>query len=153
MLYENYQNKIQKIAAFLAKVLEHIILISAVFAAVVALTVTLLATKGITGKVSCESSIVYGESYKCKATSFLSSVRYEYKEAGGTKWTDEKPTMPGEYEVRGVGRATGGKDRYGESTGFTIEPLAIDVSVAGESVMFGVVPSVTHTSLAYKDKL
>lgn len=153
MLYENYQNRIQKIAAFLAMVLKHIVLICAALATVVAITIGLLATKGITSKVKCQSNVIYGESYNCKATSFLSSVKYEYRKKDDVKWTDIKPTLPGDYEVRAVGRATGGKDRYGELSSFTIEPRNIDVAVSGDSVTFGDIPNVTHGTLAYSDKL
>ena len=70
-----------------------------------------------------------------------------------TEWTDEKPTMPGEYEVRGVGISSNGKSRYGKVSSFTIECLPVDVMVEGESVTFGDVPNVTHGSLAYTDRL
>ena len=153
MLYENYQNKIQRIAAFLAKVLKHIVLICATLATVAVITAALLATKGITGRVRCESNVVYGESYRCTATSFLSSVRYEYRNLNSKRWTDVQPTMPGEYEVRAVGKSSSGKDRYGKASSFIIEPCRVDVSVAEESVTFGDLPGVTHTALAYKDSL
>lgn len=153
MLYENYQNKIQKIAAFLSKVLKHIVLIGAIAGAVVVTTVTLLATKGIPGKVKCAPSVVYGDAISCSANAFLSPVRYEYRSCDGGEWSEDAPKLPGEYEVRAVGKSSGNKDRYGKASGFIIEPLHIDVFTDDKSIVFGDVPSVSHSELAYSDKL
>ena len=67
MLYENYQKKIQKIATILSKVVKHLAIIIAVVSAILVISVTLLATKGLTGAVKCESTVVYGEDIVCKA--------------------------------------------------------------------------------------
>ena len=153
MLYENYQKKIQKIATVLSKVVKHLAIIIAVVSAILVISVTLLATKGLTGAVKCESTVVYGEDIVCKASSFLSGVRYQYAPTSSEEWSDEKPIMPGTYKVRGVGVSSFGNDRYGKPTVFTILPLSVKVWTEDESIVFGDMPSIKTDPLVYGDKV
>ena len=153
MLYENYQKKIQKVAAVLSKVVKHLALIIGVLSAVLVITITLLATKGLTGAVKCESSIVYGESLLCEAKAFLSDVRYQYAPKNSETWSEVPPILPGEYKIRGVGISSSGKDRYGKPTNYTILPLSVKVWVNESDIIFGDVPSIKTDSLAYSDRV
>lgn len=153
MLYENYQNKIKKVAAVLSKIVKHLVLIIGVLSAVVVISVTLLATKGLTGAVKCESTLIYGEAFDCEAKAFLSDVRYEYAPRNSEEWSAERPVFPGEYKVRGVGISSTGKDRYGKPTNFTILPLAIKIRINETDVVFGDIPSIETDPLAYSDRI
>ena len=130
MLYESYQKKILRVADILRRVVKLLPVIIAALAVVIATTATLLATKGIVGKPECPESITYGESFPCTAKAFLSSVSYEYAEAGSDEWSAEMPRMPGEYKVRGVGKASFGKYKYSDEMPFRILPKQIEVAVA-----------------------
>ncbi|MBQ8407372.1 MAG: transglutaminase domain-containing protein [Clostridia bacterium] len=153
MLYDNYLKKIQRIASIMAKIVKHLVLILSITGAVVAVSTTLLATKGLTSRVECPSQVTYGDSYDCTASAFLSEVRYQYKSADGEEWSDSKPTLPGDYLVRAVGESSFGNDRYGKESAFTILKKPLAVRIAEESIVFGDAPTVVSDPLCYGDLL
>ncbi|MBO5701003.1 MAG: transglutaminase domain-containing protein [Clostridia bacterium] len=143
MLYEVYQKRIQKIAAFLSALLKLMPLIISIVSAIVLATVALLACKGLPGSVSCASEVIYGDEYTCEAKAFLSDVRIEFCAKDSEEWTEEKPQMPGNYLTRAVGISVFDKDRFGEATEFSILPFPVDVKVKDGSVIYGEIPTVT----------
>ena len=152
MLYEVYQKRIQKIAAFLSALLKLMPLIISIVSVIIVGVITLLACTGLPGKVRCETEIIYGDSYSCEAKAFLSDVRIEFCEEGSDEWTDEKPHMPGNYLTRAVGISVFDKDRFGKAVEFSILPRPVDVKVKDSSVIYGEIPGVTSETV-YSDTL
>ena len=151
MLYENYQEKIRKIANFLSKVVRLLPVIIPVVSVVIVTSVTLLATKGLASKVTCAAEVTYGESYSCEAKAFLSEVRIEYSPVDSEEWSEIQPRYPGQYQTRAVGISSFDKDRYGKVGYFTILPRPVDVSVQNERIVYGNFPTVTAETV-YGDR-
>jgi len=153
MIYDNYQNKIKRLSVYLSKIVKLLPLIIAVFAAIVVISVTLTATKGLMmGKFTCESEAVYGNMPDPKAKAFISKISYEYRSADGGEWTEEMPRVPGEYKIRAVSKTAFGKNRYSEEKSFTLLPKKINVSIANKEIVYG--DRVTYSArLAFNDRI
>ena len=132
MLYENYQNRIRRIAAVLGGIVRFLPLILTL----AVLSAVLLSLKGTVFGWSCSSQITYGESAGCKGYAFLSKIQYEYREEDGA-WQEGVPRMPGAYRVRAVGNAAFGARRFGKEVPLVILPREITVGVANESILYG----------------
>ena len=145
MLYDSYQRKIDRIADILARILRQMPKILAALGAVMVVTITLLATKGIVGKTTCTPQTEYGEAVVCDASAFLSDGWFEYAQAGSTDWTQEVPKYPGDYQMRAGANAAFGKIRYGKNVPFTILPKPVEVSVAVSHVLYGELPKTKAT--------
>ena len=142
MQYDRYEQKIQKIENFLKLVFKHMAKIVTVLALITVATVTLLATRGIvTGGDAPEGEIFYGDTLPYKANAFLSKVEYQYSPVGKDEWSEDFPLTPGEYQVRGVAKATIGY-RYGEAESFTIQKKPVTVRVVSGPVLYGSTPEV-----------
>lgn len=150
MLYEVYQKRIQKIAAFLSALIKLMPLIISIFSVIIISITALLVCIGLPGEVSCAAEIIYGESYTCEATAFLSDVRIEFCAEGEDDWTDEKPHMPGNYLTRAVGISAFDKDRFGKAVEFSILPRPVEVKVKDSSVIYGEIPDITAETV-YSD--
>ena len=142
MQYEKFERRIIKIADFIKLIIKHLTKVVIAASAVLALAVTLLATRGIINAESCPSEIIYGEELEYSANAFLSRVHYEYTEFNKNAWTRDVPKVPGVYQVRAVSRATFGY-RYADPETFTIKPRLVDVIVTDESFVYGEDPAVS----------
>ena len=94
MQYDNYEQKIQKIARFLKPIFKHFIKITVSLAVLVAATVTLLAMRGnitVSATESFNTELIYGEELQYSASAFLSNVEYEYRAEGSEEWTKDFP--------------------------------------------------------------
>lgn len=151
MLYDAYEKRILKIARVLRFIRKHALILLLATGLVLATTVTLLVTKGLTGQTTCPESIPYGESISCEASSFLSSVSFEYHNGNGA-WSTTPPRVPGQYTVRAVGKSITGKPRHGKESTFAILPRELDVQVTDSTVVYGELPGISP-SLPYGDIL
>lgn len=151
MLYENYQNKIKKIADVLRKMLRMWPLVLLGVLIIVAAISAFFVTKGMIISVDCPSSVTYGDRINCKAKAFLSKTHIEYSDGSGN-WSEEAPIMPGEYKLRAVGRGVFGAEKTGDAISFTIEKKAITIHSKDGTINYGEHP-VLSADLAYEDKL
>lgn len=142
MLYEVYQKRIQKIAAFLSKLIKFLPLIISVLSAIILTVIVLAACKGLPSHVTCVPEVIYGDSYTCEAKAFRSDVRIEFSCEGSDIWTEEKPLLPGKYLIRAVGLSVFNKDRYGKVAELSILPRPVEVKVQNSNVIYGEIPAV-----------
>ncbi|MDE7082448.1 MAG: hypothetical protein K2O89_01930 [Clostridia bacterium] len=155
--YDNYINRIQKVAKFKNFVVKFKFLIIGVLAVIIAGITALLVMKGtITSDMVLPAQITYGDSYApAQASAFLSGVTYEYSLKGTDEWTEEKPVKAGEYLVRTVTSKAIGKG-YGDPVEFEILPKQLDfVLKEGQTVTYGFTPEYTVTGLvsSYSDRV
>ena len=114
MLYDDYRARMGRVADFLATIRRFRILIIAVCAFAVALTVSLLAVRGIVYESApCPKSITVGEELGYRAGAVFTRVKYEYAPVYSEQWSEDMPRRPGEYKVRSVARGGFGNKRYG----------------------------------------
>lgn len=152
MLYENYQNKIQRIAEILRRIFRRLPIIIAIASVIFAAIIALTFSKGIITGVSFPESVEYGEAISGSASAFMSKATLEYSKKGENAWSAQIPVMPGEYDVRASAQAAFGMTRYGKVLSFTITPKKISVTVGDSSVRYGDMPNV-YAVLANKDRL
>lgn len=152
MLYEQYQQKIAKVARFRNTLRRYRFLILGIFALIVAATAACLSVKGIVrDTVPCPQEIYYGEELSYRASAVMSRVSYEYREKGG-EWTDERPLKAGDYQVRAVSEKTFGGKGYGAVHAFSVLPKPLDVLIAQDTLPYGDMPEVT-AALSYGDTI
>ncbi len=152
--YDQYENKIKKVAKFRSVIKRFKFLFIAIFALIIAAIATLLGLKGsFSGEIKIVSS-VYGESYSDPegVSAFMSSVSYEYARAGSEEWSAQKPVKAGKYNVRAVSDKTIGKG-YGKIASFEIAPLEVSFSIGSDSVEYGGVPDSVSIDLLTGDSL
>lgn len=152
--YDQYENRIKKVAKFRNFMNKYKFLFIAVFALVVAAVATLLSLKGsLSGEIVISSS-VYGESYSDPegVSAFWSDVSYEFAREESGEWTEEKPVKAGKYNVRAVSSKTIGKG-YGKIASFEIAPREVEFSIVSESVEYGGVPKDISLELLSGDRL
>ena len=151
MRYENYRNKMQKLAGFAGAVRRFRVPIILALALVAAVCAALLSVRGIVYEVTpCPSSVEYGSPLGYEAAAVLADVRYEYAPGSGGEWTCEVPVRVGEYRVRAVAENAFGGRRCGSTRTFSIVPRETDVYVSQEKAEYGSLPAVT-ADLAYGD--
>ena len=153
MLYDDYRARMGRVADFLATIRRFRILIIAVCAFAVALTVSLLAVRGIVYESApCPKSITVGEELGYRAGAVFTRVKYEYAPVYSEQWSEDMPRRPGEYKVRSVARGGFGNKRYGAVYAFEIQPKRIEITFSKEAVTYGDKP-VLSAELAYSDTL
>ena len=149
MYYEQYEEKIRKIAQIRDKIYKFRFLILGILAFVLAVTFTLIGCKGkITKDLQLNDSYFYGESIRPKAKSFLSKPFYEYND--GTGWKEGVPTVPGEYEIRAVAKKGFGGYAYGETQEITLQKKPLLLSFE-KRVTYGNDPTLLADGLVYED--
>lgn len=153
--YDNYLNRIQKLAKFKNFVHKFRFLFIGLFALIIAATTGLLVAKGtVTTAMTLPAQITFGESYSpTPASAFLSSVSYEYSLEGSGEWSTEKPVKAGKYLARTVTKKTVGY-AYSEPVRFEIIPRDAVFSIGSDSVIYGEVPEkCTLSELVYGQRL
>lgn len=139
MLYERYEQKMQKIASVKNNVIRFRIPLIAI-ACMLFLTLTvLLSVKGmITTDIESVSDITYGTKISVYAESLFGDVDFEYRlvNSRSLDWSEEEPILPGVYEVRASSKRTIGTS-YGEPVEFTILPIESNLKVKESSIVFG----------------
>lgn len=139
MIYNNYVNKIKKIAKIKSTILRFKIAIISAFVLILGFTIFYNSCKGIvSGNLVIDDGLLYyGEEYNANGlNSFLSNINYEYS-ADGTTWTSIKPSTPGEYYVRGVSKKTFNRNSYSNVVKFTILPTPTTLSIKSDSITYG----------------
>ena len=152
MLYDNYENRIKKIARIKATIHRFRYLIIAGITLVVALTVSLVSTKGIV-KIDkgLETTYVYGEEYEVSASGFMSDISYEYSIKDSDIWSEEKPKNVGEYVMRAKSHNSFGS-YYSKQQQFSIVKKPIVISAKENKIVYGKEFSFNYdTALAFSD--
>ncbi|MDE6410913.1 MAG: hypothetical protein K2L02_00045 [Clostridia bacterium] len=152
--YDQYENRIKKLAKFRNFMNRFKFLFIAIFALIIAALATLLALKGsLSGEIKITSS-VYGDGYSDPegVSAFWSSVSYEYAREGSDDWSGQKPVKAGKYSVRAVSNKTVGKG-YGKETKFEIAPREVTFDILSDSVEYGGVPKDISCALLTGDVL
>ena len=153
MQYGRYQEKMKRRAAFFGKLYRRRIPILAALVGVIAATLVVILTKGlIVTESDCPSEMVYGERSGYRVLVLWGFAEYEYRPAGSTAWTTEKPVFPGDYQVRAVGKTAFGHTNYTEIHEFTLLPREITPTVADSRIKYGETPEV-KADLARGDEL
>lgn len=143
--YDNYKNRIEKLAKAKRILHKFRFLICGVLALIVGATVGLMCAKGAyTSDMSLSAqTVVFNEFYEVTAAkAFLSSPseqRVEYRNVENGDWTNEKPVKAGKYAARTVTKKLVGYS-YSPEVQFEIIPLAAEFSITGNSVVYGEVP-------------
>lgn len=142
MIYEKYKAKIEKLAKAFKIVKRFRFPIIAVLVFVVAITTTLLATRGIILHEDKPNNIVYGDPFTYDVNAFMSDVTYEYYNEELGKWTTEAPTSVGEHRVRARAEGSFGGKRYGKEHTYTIAPRMAEVEITSKSIIYGNDPQI-----------
>lgn len=139
--YDNYLNRIQKVAKAKNFVHRFRFLLIGAFLLIIAATTGLLVAKGtVTTAMSLPAKITFGDSYSpTPASAFLSSVSYEYSLEGSDEWSSKKPVKTGKYLARTVTNKAFGKN-YSEPVHFEILPREAVFSIGSDSVVYGEIP-------------
>ena len=144
MLYESYKTKLAKINDFLKILRRFRILILSLLAFVVALLIVIFSVYGIVHDNGFTSQDwTYGETLEYDASAAMTSVRFEYVPQGGDEWTDGLPVQAGSYTVRSYARNIFGGKRYGEEHTINIYPRAVELTIAGDTLVYGDMPVLT----------
>jgi uncharacterized protein YnzC (UPF0291/DUF896 family) len=153
MQYDNYRNKVLRVSEFLTKVVKHRVLIGSIAGTVLTILIALMVTIGLPGRVECGTEFTYGDAYDCQAKAFLSKVHFAYAQEGSDQWSTDQPYLPGNYQVRAVGRSVFGKDRPGKPTSFRILPYPLAVHIQESSLLFGTNPTFLAEPTKYGDRV
>ena len=139
--YDNYLNRIQKLAKFKNFVHKFRFLIIGLFSLIIAATTGLLIAKGaVMTAMTLPAQVVYGDYYEpTPASAFMSSVSYEYRLEEGGKWSGTKPDKAGKYLARTVTDKAFGKG-YSDPVRFEILPREVEFIIGAKSVVYGEVP-------------
>ena len=154
MLYDEYSKKIKKIANSKNFILKFRIIIIAVAALIVSLTIAFLATKGsVAGGISISETITYGQKYEYSAKAMFSDILgYEFRNVEDEEWTDEAPIYPGSYEVRvQVNKAFG--VGYSKPTKFKIIPKDLEITINEDEILYGQYPTYSQAGLLATDSI
>ena len=150
MRYENYQKRIEKIAGVLRVILHKWKLLLLILIAAFVVISAFLFFKGTVLFVNCEPSASYGEEVNYNALALFSQTHIEYQDAYG-EWSAEAPVLPGQYQLRVVGKGFFGK-KASKSIPFTIDKRVISITSLDGTVYYGENPVLTG-DLAYSDSL
>ncbi len=100
MRYEAYEERMKKILAALLSLRRHAAAIAVAVVCVLGATFGMLCVKGIFIEEVSSSRFVYGEHPKLSAKALFSGVRYSFRFQGTEDFSENFPTVPGEYVVR-----------------------------------------------------
>ena len=157
--YQQYENKIQKVAKIIKFIRRHRIAFAAAFLTLAAVFFCLTYCMGIfTQDIEC-ADLIYGEEMNFSAKAFLTDIRFEYAVSGSDSWTDTTPVIPGEYDIRAVSENLYGKERYSGTASFTLYARDAEIDIPDTFCEYGdlnqeFLKTITQTSnLADGDRL
>ena len=155
MRYEEYEKKIIKLAKVRSTIFRFRFAIFLPLAAIIAITGTLIGTKGI---VSADASQItffeYGEKISLSSKAFISDSEFEYSEINSETWTTEVPTMVGRYKARPRAKNSFNSYYYGKLLYIQIIPKDVTLRIYETNITYGNKPTlVDNESLCYKDKI
>ncbi len=150
--YDNYKNRIEKLAKAKRIIHKFRFLIIGALALVIAVSVGLMLAKGsyMSAMTLSAQNISFNESYEVTpAKAFLASARsqrVEYSIEGSDEWTTEKPVKAGKYLARTVSPKIVGYS-YSTPVAFEITPLDANFEILGDSMVYGELPEYYTTGL------
>lgn len=156
--YDNYKNRIEKMAKVKRGLHKFRFLICGVLALIVGVTVGLMCAKGsyTSGMSLSAQTVNFNEPYEVTAAkAFLASPReqkIEYSLVGSNEWTTKKPVKAGKYEARTVTKKIVGYS-YSPSVTFDILPVDAEFTITSNSVIYGNTPDYKLTSLVSGHKV
>ncbi len=144
MQYSSYQEKINRIVAFLRRLYAFRVLIIISVAIIILLSGTAFVAKGaILSDGACPTEVTYGEELEYKTFAVLAGVKHEYCREGSDEWTEEMPKEIGKYKVRSYARSSLGFKRRGKVQSFEIKPREIAPTIISTEVIYGSEPKVS----------
>lgn len=153
MQYEQYREKMNRVAAGLGKIYARRVPILIALAVLILAMAAMVMTKGlIVAENDCPSEVTYGDKLGYRVSVLWGRTVYEYREQGSTEWSTEKPIFPGNYQVRAMGKTSFGKKNYTDIHDFTVIPREISPTVADRSIEYGEKPGI-KVDLAKGDKI
>ena len=155
MLYDNYKNKIKKIANVKNVLVFFRFVFLAIFVLIVLFVITFVSSKGKLKKgITMPSNINYGEEYNFDVETFFGGgLKYfEYREESQTEWTTEKPVKAGTYYVRAVTNKVFGSRTSAEYK-FTINKINLDLIITSDTITYGDYPIYSATGLKNNDRI
>ena len=153
MQYEQYREKMNRVAAGLGKIYARRVPILIALAVSILAIAAMVMTKGlIVAETDCPSEVIYGNKLGYRVTVLWGRTVYEYREQGSDEWSTEKPIFPGDYQVRAVGKTSFGKKNYTDVHDFTVLPRTITPTVADRSIEYGEKPGI-KVDLAKGDRI
>ena len=149
MYYEEYEEKMLKLAQIRDKIYKWRFLILGVLAFILAVIFTLIGCTGsITKQLQLKAEYTYGEVIKPKSSAFLAKTSYQYNDGKG--WKQGVPKFPGEYTVRAVAKKGFGGYAYSKLKKCTIKQKPLEMQLSG-SVVYGENPILDVNGLVYED--
>ncbi|MCM1437715.1 MAG: hypothetical protein NC131_00690 [Roseburia sp.] len=150
--YDNYKNRIEKMAKVKRGLHKFRFLIAGVLALIVGTSVGLMCAKGsyTSGMSLSAQTVRFNEPYTVNAAkAFLASPseqHIEYSLAGSGEWTTQKPVKAGSYQARTVTKKLVGYS-YSPSVNFEILPIDAEFTILSSSVVYGNTPEFAVSSL------
>lgn len=129
-MYEQYERRMQRIAAFFRK---HRITFLIGFIVILAALFVIFGVGITVSKTSC-GSITYGDKPDPEAKTTALRVEYEYRPITGMDWSKEVPTEAGTYEVRGFSVSFCGIRRNLGTAEFKIKKKNVTVTFADKDI-------------------
>lgn len=154
MRYENFENKMKKIA----KVNLFFYKTRFVWAALILSTATAITSiniiKGdVNGEYNIKDVMTYGESYNPKVSAKMNSAYLEYSLQDKDDYSQNKPYLVGKYKVRGVSKNGFGSTKYGNVFNFEIKQKPIELKVRQSSVYYGDSLSIDSSMINSGDRI
>lgn len=139
--YDNYKNRIEKLAKFKRILHKFRFLICGVLALIVGTSVGLMCAKGayMSDMTLSAQTVRFNEYYEVTAAkAFLASSSEQHIEYRGEEggWTSEKPVKAGKYSARTVTKKIVGYS-YSSAVNFEILPIDAQFSITGTSMTYG----------------
>lgn len=149
MQYASYKRKIMAVAKVLGFIRRYRALLITVGAVLSCGLAAFLALFGMVyDKTPCPSTVIYGDTLTYEAEAFLSEVDYEYStDEKFENYTQNAPTLVGNYFVRARASSIFGTERYGKTHAFSIIKRTVTVGVLEDSVVYGSTPTATASLL------
>jgi hypothetical protein len=153
MQYEQYREKMNRVATGLGKIYARRIPILIALAVSILAIAAMVMTKGlVVAENDCPTEVIYGEKLGYRVFVLWGRTTYEYREQGSDEWSTEKPIFPGDYQVRAMGKTSFGKKNYTDVHDFTVLPRTITPTVADRSIEYGEKPGI-KVDLAKGDRI
>ncbi len=151
MLYREYKQRLEKRKNTIYKIWRFRYLVLTAFVLLATLIGVMIGITGNVYDVKCPETIEYGADYNIVGKAIFRKATVEYRKKGASDWSEEKPILVGDYEVRAVSTSAAGRKKVGKSASFSLVPKKADVSILGDSFIYGESPVVT-ASLVYGDR-
>lgn len=135
MRYSQYEARMQRIAAVIAVIKRHRVVLCSALAGITLLILTYLCVQGmVLSPVHCES-VTYGEPLSYGATSLFSTVSYSFAPKGSEEFTSEEPAKVGSYVIRAQSNIRFLNIGISEAE-FTISPKTLEVTFLDTSAEY-----------------